>query len=331
MKAIFGLLMERPGAGRSPVPFMVSGKKKKQSCRVPVCTGATVVLLSLFLSSAFAADAHSPHIHALPATAGSADSSIQEESTSELSPEKAGAMDVNEYPAPTAEETAAAFPDLGGMNMQDHMGGRSYGKFLLDRLEAQDAESGTARVWDARASWGSAFNRLWLTSEGEREEGATAHLQSRLYASHAFSRWWEATAGLRQDGGAGPDRTWAGVGVQGLAPYFLELQASAWIGEGGRTALALDAEHELLLSNRLILQSRLEMNAYGKDDADKGIGSGLSDAEFALRLRYEIRREIAPYVGVEWSRRFGATADMATAHGERSSAARALAGIRLWF
>jgi copper resistance protein B len=298
--------------------------------------GATVVflmtvLLAGWMPSVFAAEDHAQHRHVMPSASGSGASSRAEEEADTMTPEKPAAGTLNTYPAPTAAAMAAAFPDLGGMSMQDHMGGASYGKILLDRLEAQDADVSTALVWDARASWGSALNRLWFSSEGEHADGTRAHLESRLYGSHAFSRWWEATAGLRQDGGNGPDRIWAGVGVQGLAPCFFELEASAWVGEEGRSALALAAEYALRLSNRLILQPRLAINAYGKDDVEKGIGSGLSDADFGLRLRYEIRRKIAPYAGVEWSRRFGDTADMASAHGERSGDVRALAGIRFWF
>lgn len=239
--------------------------------------------------------------------------------------------DSGKYPPPDAAQLAAAFPDLGGMSMQDHMGSQSYGKFLLDRLEAQDADAHVATVWDARFSWGRDFDKLWISSEGEQLGGKTGHLKSQVFWGHAFSRWWESTVGLRQDGGEGPDRTWAAFGVQGLAPYFFELSATGYVGEGGRTALLLEAEYELLLTNRLILQPRLELNAYGKDDVDKGTGKGLSDSEFGLRLRYEIRREFAPYVGVEWQRKYGDTADMARAAGERSGEARAVAGIRFWY
>lgn len=232
------------------------------------------------------------------------------------------------HAAPTEAEMAAAFPDLAGMNMQDHMGSSHFATMLLDRLEAQDADEGAALAWEAKASYGSELNRLWLSSEGEHEDGRTAHLDTRLFGSHAFARWWEVTAGLRQQGGEGPDRTYAGVGIQGLAPYFFELDASLWLGEGGQSIASLETEYEILLSNRLILQPRLEVNAYGQDDEAKGIGAGLSDAEFGLRLRYEIRREFAPYLGVAWSRKFGATADMAD--GEVSDF-RVLAGLRFWF
>lgn len=237
------------------------------------------------------------------------------------------AHEVSSLPPPTAEEMAAAFPDLGGMSMQDHMGSSHVSKLMLDRLEWQEMDDEGALAWEGNVSWGSELNRLWFSSEGEREEGRVAHLDNRLYGSHAFARWWDVTAGVRQLGGAGPDRTFAGVGVQGLAPYFFELDASLWLGEDGRSALAVEAEYEMRLSNRLILQPRLEMNAWGKDDAAKGIGKGLSDADLGFRLRYEIRRELAPYLGVEWAYRFGDTVDYA---GGDAQDFRIVAGLRVW-
>ncbi len=266
--------------------------------------------------TAAAAEDHSHHHgHEMPALSAAPVTTI------------APADEKSSLPPPTAEEMAAAFPDLGGMSMQDHMGSSHFSRLMLDRLEWQETDDEGALAWEGNVSWGSELNRLWLSSEGEREEGSFAHLDNRLYGSHAFARWWEATAGLRQLGGAGPDRTFAGVGIQGLAPYFFEVDASVWLGEGGRSTLAVEAEYEMRLSNRLILQPRLEMNAWGKDDIGKGIGKGLSDAELGFRLRYEIRRELAPYLGVEWAYKFGDTADYA-AGDERDF--RVVAGLRIW-
>lgn len=238
-----------------------------------------------------------------------------------------------EYQAhsPSAEEVKAAFPDLVGMSMAHHMGGQYYGRVLLDRLEAQDADAHTAMLWDGLASWGRDFDKINISSEGERIAGVTEHLRTELFWSHAVARWWDSTVGLRHDSGAGPDRDWLAVGVQGLAPYFFDISATAYAGESGRSALQLEAEYEMRLSNRLILQPRLELNAYGRSDAENGIGSGVSDSEFGLRLRYEIRRELAPYLGVEWSRKYGGSADLARAAGEHSGEARAVAGLRVWF
>lgn len=231
-------------------------------------------------------------------------------------------------PLPTPEDIAAAFPDLGP---HAHMSEPAYGKFLLDRLEAQDTADTTALAWEAEASWGRALDRVVLTSEGERVQGDTEELRHELFWRHAFASWWEGRLGVRRDDGDADGRDWVGVGIEGLAPQFVELSAIAYAGESGRTALTLEAEYEARLSNRLILVPRIELNAYGEDDLPAGIASGLADVEAGLRLRYEVRREIAPYVGVEWTRRLGDSADLARSAGERSGEARAVAGVRLWF
>jgi copper resistance protein B len=136
---------------------------------------------------------------------------------------------------------------------------------------------------------------------------------------------------VRYDSGEGPNRGWLAFGVQGLAPYWFETDISAYLGEGGRTALRIETDYELLLTQRLILQPRVEVNAYGRDDTRRGLGSGLSDMTAGLRLRYEIRREFAPYVGVEWAGTFGDSRDLARANGEEAYATRLVAGLRFWF
>lgn len=234
-------------------------------------------------------------------------------------------------PAPTPAELAAAFPDIGGRHMQDHMGSSRYWYLQADRLEAQRADNETAAVWEGRIGWGGDSDRLWLESSGERAHGQSDFLETSLWWSHAVARWWDTTLGVRQDGGEQASRTWAAIGIKGLAPYFFETDVTAFVGESGRTALRLGAEYEARLSNRLILQPAVEINLHGKDDPASGIGRGLSDAELGLRLRYEIRRTIAPYVGMEWSRTYGDTADFARAGGASTSDARGVAGIRFWY
>lgn len=145
------------------------------------------------------------------------------------------------------------------------------------------------------------------------------------------SRWWNLQAGVRHDFGEGPSRDWVAVGVQGLAPYFFDVEATAYLGDSGRTAARFSAEYDLLFTQRLVLQPQFEVNLYGKDDPANRIGSGLSNLELALRLRYEFRREFAPYVGLVWTRRFGNTADFARAAGEDASDVQFLAGLRVWF
>ena len=234
-------------------------------------------------------------------------------------------------PPPTATELAAAFPDPGGMDMRAHMGSSRSVFLQVNQLEASHADGDTATVWDARAGWGDASDRLWLGSTGERAHDTSESLETSLLWNHAVARWWDTTLGVRQDGGEGPSRTWAAIGMQGLAPGFFHTGLTAFVGGSGRTVLRLEAEYEARLTNRLILEPAVEINLYGKDDPERAIGAGLSDAELGLRLRYEIRREIAPYVGVEWAKTFGDTADMASAAGASGSETSAVAGIRLWY
>jgi copper resistance protein B len=137
--------------------------------------------------------------------------------------------------------------------------------------------------------------------------------------------------GLRQDARPGPAQSWLALGVQGLAPYWFEIEATAYIGTGGRTAARLVAEYELLLTNRLVLQPVVEFNLFGKTDVERGFGAGLSTVDGELRLRYEIRREFAPYIGIRWRDTFGDTSRLAAAAGESAGSRRLVAGLRLWF
>jgi copper resistance protein B len=202
---------------------------------------------------------------------------------------------------------------------------------LLERLEWQDAETGDAWGWDLDGWLGGDFERLWLRSQGEREDGSTRDADLELFYGRAYSRWWEFVAGARQDFGSGPSRTWAALGVQGVAPFMVHVEATGYVGESGRTALRLEARQDLRLLQRVILQPVLEADLYGKDDPEAGTGSGLSVLEAGLRLRFEIRREFAPYLGLTWQRRYGGTADLARAAGEEVEDTRLVAGVRAWF
>jgi copper resistance protein B len=136
---------------------------------------------------------------------------------------------------------------------------------------------------------------------------------------------------VRQDIRPNPGRTWAAVGIQGLAPYFFEVRAIACVGASWRTQAPFEAEYEMLITNRLILQPRVEFNLSGKSDPERSIGSGLTSAEKGLRLRREFRREFAPYVGISWNQKFGGTADFARGDGEDTRTTRFTVGIRAWF
>ncbi|MEW8460401.1 MAG: copper resistance protein B, partial [Candidatus Thiodiazotropha endolucinida] len=128
-----------------------------------------------------------------------------------------------------------------------------------------------------------------------------------------------------------PERDWLVIGLKGLAPYLFEVDASLFAGESGQIGVRLDAEYEYLFTQRLVLTPEIEVNLHTKDDEEVGIGSGLSDLSLGLRLRYEVKREFAPYVGVNWSKRFGDTADYAREEGEDVSDLEWLVGVRAWY
>lgn len=201
----------------------------------------------------------------------------------------------------------------------------SFGMLSFDRLEWR--EGSDAIGWEGTAWYGGDYNKAVVKSEGEWINDETTHTRTEALWDRVIARWWNLQAGLRYDDGDGPSRTWAAVGVEGLAPYWIDMEVTGYIGDEGRTALRFEGSHDMRLTQRLLLQPQLEFNVYGKDDAERGLGSGLSDLEAGLRLRYEIRREFAPYVGVHWKHRFGDTADFAGEDGESEF----VAGVKVWF
>src|SRR5262249_29724449 len=177
---------------------------------------------------------------------------------------------------------------------------------------------------------GGDYNKAWLAFEGDREDGENSGRIELLW-DHTWTRWWYLQAGARQDFGPGPGRTWLALGVRGTAPHWIGIEAAAYAGDGGRTAARFSAEQDLLITQRLVLQPKLEFNFYGKDDPENGIGSGLADSQLSLRMRYEVRREFAPYVGVVWKKAYGTTADFARAQGRDADELQLAAGLRVWF
>lgn len=205
------------------------------------------------------------------------------------------------------------------------------GKVLIDQLEVRDANENKPLVLDGQAWIGKDLQKLWFKAEVERAGSETEEAELQALYSQAIAPFWDVQVGVRQDFQPTPNRSWAVIGLQGLAPYFFEIDTALFIGESGRTALRLEAEYELLFTQRLILTPELEVNLYAQNDADLGTGSGLSDIEAGLRLRYEIRREFAPYIGVNWSKRFGNSADFARSAGEDIDDFQWVIGVRAWF
>ncbi|ARP97422.1 copper resistance protein CopB [Bordetella genomosp. 13] len=203
-------------------------------------------------------------------------------------------------------------------------------QFLFDELEWQEAKDGSALNWDFTGWVGGDIDRLWLRSEGERTNGKLEHVEVQALWGHSITPWWDLVGGIRQDFKPGPSQTWAAFGLQGLALYNFESEITVFVGDSGQTALRLKGEYDILITNRLILQPMAEVNFYGKNDPDRDVGAGLANSEVGLRLRYEIRREFAPYIGVTWNRSYGNTADFVRAAGENRNETRFLVGVRMW-
>lgn len=230
-------------------------------------------------------------------------------------------------PALSDADRAAAFPDLAGHAAHDNT---VHSYWLLDRLETWHDDAGNGSAWEAKAWVGTDLDRMWLRSEGERSGDRTDGDLELLYG-HSVSRWWDVVAGLRHEFGDGPAQTSAAIGVMGLSPYKFEIAATATLGQSGQAAARVEAEYNTLLSNRLILQWRGEAELHGKSDPLRGIGSGLGTLQAGLRLRYEITRKFAPYIGVEWQRAYGETADLRRGRLEAIKDTRLVAGVRIWF
>ncbi|HET8731055.1 MAG TPA: copper resistance protein B [Moraxellaceae bacterium] len=221
-----------------------------------------------------------------------------------------------------------------GAGMSEHMGHEGGGDFWwwkVDQLESVRTADESAARWKAGVSWGGSFDRLWLTSDGDTTDGKRGDVATQLYWTHAVSAFWDATLVGRVDNGPGRAQSWAGIGLQGLAPYWLETAVTVLAGEGGQSSVRMDVDYDILLTNRLILKPGIGLDFYGRDDASRQQGAGLAESGAALRLRYEVTRKFAPYVGVEWRNRYGRTADLIQAAGERTHDAEAVAGVRLWY
>ncbi len=230
-------------------------------------------------------------------------------------------------PPITDADRVAAKPPAHG----HHHGGGVFSYLLFDRLEVWDADPGSGQAWEAQGWVGTDMHRLWLRSEGERVDGRTESADVEVLYGRPIARWWDLVAGVRHDIAPGRDQNFAAFGVIGMAPYKFEVEASVYVGESGQTAARVEAEYELLLTNRLILQPVIEAEWHGKNDASRGIGSGLGTVETGLRLRYEFTRKFAPYVGLVHERSFGGTADFVRDEGEATRDTRVVAGVRIWF
>ena len=201
---------------------------------------------------------------------------------------------------------------------------------ILDQFEGRLGAQNALR-WDGEAWTGTDENRLWLKSEGELEDGKVSDGEHELLYDKPISSYFDLQAGLRYDIDDRPSRGWGALGIEGLSQYFFHVAATAYGSDTGHFAAKLFGSYDLLLTQQLILQPEAELHLYTKSDPKRLIGSGVSDLDTGLRLRYEISRKFAPYVGVSYEKRFAQTGRLAAAAGEKTDALRLAVGVRTWF
>lgn len=237
-------------------------------------------------------------------------------------------------PAVVETNAAATAPSVPADEAHEHLmaehGGSLNFLVLGERLEQSDADS---RTWEMQGWLGYDYDKLWLKTEGEydTEIHATEHSEVQALYGRAIAPYWDLQAGLRRDDAGSEARTHAVIGLMGLAPYWFEVDAAAFVSEQGKVSARLEAEYELRFTQKLFLQPRLELNYSFADDSQMRIGKGLSEASLGLRLRYEWRRELAPYIGIEWARSYGDTAGLLRAAGGEREDVYAVAGLRFWY
>jgi copper resistance protein B len=204
-------------------------------------------------------------------------------------------------------------------------------KVMINQLEVRSTDGPDPHVLEAQAWIGQDLNKLWLKADVEYVDGSTEEAEIQALYSRAIAPYWDFQVGWRHDSRPKPNRDWLAIGFEGLAPYWFEIDAAAFIGESGRVGARLEAEYEVMFTQRWVLSPELKVNLHTKNDEATGTGSGLSDTELGLRLRYEIRREFAPYIGVNWVKKYGNTADFARDEGEDTDDVQFVAGVRAWF
>ena len=248
-----------------------------------------------------------------------------------MADEQAGSSAAAHVPPTAPAHVVPEMPYAQMSAMMDMNDAGALGRLLVDQWEWRDGGGARGGVWDAQGWYGNDYDKLWVRSEGNWPSGAAAQGRAELLWDRIVTRWWNLQAGARYDFGAGPGKGWAALGVQGLAPYWLDLEATVYVGGAGYLAARFKAEDDLRFTQRLILQPELELNAYSRADYTRGQGAGLAAIDAGLRLRYEFRRELAPYLGFAWKRVSGLSALRPGTATQVPDTWQWLAGVRFWY
>ena len=210
---------------------------------------------------------------------------------------------------------------------------RLYGHAIFNQLEGRIADNTYLR-WSGQAWIGNDFNKLWLKSEARystQGKGKVSDGDHEILYDRPIGPFFNLQAGVRYDGDSGPGRTWGVLGIQGLAVGFWNIEASAYASSGSRFALKTNASYDYRFTQRLILQPQLETNWYTRSEEARGVGAGLSDIDAGLRLRYEVSRKFAPYIGVTYQRFFARTGSLREQEGASRNDLRGVVGLRIWY
>lgn len=239
-------------------------------------------------------------------------------------------------PPPTDHYADRIFPPAEMARVRDALsrehGRGTFHQILFNLAEYQPRKGGDGYRWDGEAWFGGDINRLTLKSEGEgAARGGVDHAEIQALYARAIDPYWNLQAGVRHDIRPRPSRTYATIGVEGLAPYMVEVEGALFLSDKGDLLARAEAWYDQRITQRLMLQPRVELNFAAQNVPRDRIGSGLSNAELGLRLRYEIRREFAPYIGISYDRKVGDTARYARQDGESAHATSVVIGIRTWF
>lgn len=316
--------------------------------RNPAYVLATALIALLFDASAVAQDQRDQGAHAghtapvpvpenpVPAEHTGHDDKQSADTMPDASPPKhdmeMGAMQGGTAPPDARDPHAYAegyeYTGMAGIETSDQI---TFGWLSADELEYLSGNEGDGYAWNLQAHYGDDRNKLWLRTQGLKvPDELDPTTSGEILWWRPRTAFWGTQLGLRQDFGSGA-HTYLAAGIEGIAPYWFIIEATGYLGDDGRLAARFKVSYDFRFSNRLILTPNIEANAYSKPEDERGLGSGLGNVEAGLRLRYEIRRKFAPYVGYVWERSFSGTADRRRAAGDPIKEHRFVAGLRMWF
>jgi len=262
-------------------------------------------------------------IVALPLFAGSDSPSAEQQQHSIGTHEEAAAQPRD----PDAYADGYEYTNMPGMEKSDQL---AVGRLLVDEMEYVPTAEGNALAWEVYGSYGRDEQKLWLRTEGSLVDGemsSTASAEALWW--RPFAPFWATLLGVRQDLGRGPS-THAAFGIEGLAPYWFEVQLTGYVATEGTVSARVKASYDLLLTNRVVLTPEVSSNLFSEANDERRLGSGISNAALEVRLRYEARRKFAPYIGFEWDRTFGDTAGFRRGAGEDVNEVNLVVGVRAW-